>query len=196
MLAAHGFEPRCDPSGTIVLQNCPFHQIATRFTELICGMNHSLLSAAIESLGRTGLEARLEPEEGSCCVRLRSRSAGPLYREDILTLVLRRCDRERAHDSRRASWTGEWTDGRWPRGPERWPGRRRWGCCRRPSGRARTTPSTPTTPSLYDRLGGFFPIAAVVDRFSDAIIVNPKLNENPALRGEVNETHTRLASSA
>ena len=76
VLTAHGFEPRCDPSGTIVLQNCPFHQIAARFTELICGMNHSLLSAAIESLGRTGLEARLEPEEGSCCVRLRSRSAG------------------------------------------------------------------------------------------------------------------------
>ena len=75
VLTAHGFEPRCDPSGTIVLQNCPFHQIAARFTELICGMNHSLLSAAIESLGRTGLEARLEPEEGSCCVRLRSRSA-------------------------------------------------------------------------------------------------------------------------
>ena len=51
----------------------------------------------------------------------------------------------------------------------------------------------PATPSLYDRLGGFFPIAAVVDRFSDAIIVNPKLNENPALR-EWNETQaeTRL----
>jgi hemoglobin len=37
-------------------------------------------------------------------------------------------------------------------------------------------------PSLYDRLGGIFPIAAVVDRFSDAIITNPKLNENPALK--------------
>ena len=60
-------------------------------------------------------------------------------------------------------------------------------------GASATTPSTPTTPSLYDRLGGFFPIAAVVDRFSDAIIVNPKLNENPTLR-EWNETQaeTRL----
>lgn len=34
---------------------------------------------------------------------------------------------------------------------------------------------------LFDRLGGFFGIAAVVDRFSDAIIVNPALNQNPAL---------------
>ena len=60
-------------------------------------------------------------------------------------------------------------------------------------GASATTPSTPTTPSLYDRLGGFLPIAAVVDRFSDAIIVNPKLNENPALR-QWNETQaeTRL----
>jgi hemoglobin len=36
--------------------------------------------------------------------------------------------------------------------------------------------------SLYERVGGIFAIAAVVDRFSDAIITNPKLNENPALK--------------
>lgn len=35
--------------------------------------------------------------------------------------------------------------------------------------------------SLYDRVGGIFAIAGVVDRFSDAIIKNPKLNQNPAL---------------
>jgi hemoglobin len=39
-----------------------------------------------------------------------------------------------------------------------------------------------TEQSLYDRVGGIFAIAAVVDRFSDQIIVNPKLNENPALQ--------------
>ncbi len=37
-------------------------------------------------------------------------------------------------------------------------------------------------PSLYDRLGGYFGIAAVVNRFSDEIITNPVLNVNPALR--------------
>lgn len=39
--------------------------------------------------------------------------------------------------------------------------------------------------SLYDRLGGIFAIAAVVDRFSDALIDNAKvgkLSSNPALR--------------
>ena len=46
-------------------------------------------------------------------------------------------------------------------------------------------------PSLYDRLGGIFAIAAVVDRFSDAIITNPKLNENPALKAW-NETEAEF----
>ena len=46
-------------------------------------------------------------------------------------------------------------------------------------------------PSLYDRLGGIFAIAAVVNRFSDAIITNPKLNENPALKAW-NETEAAV----
>jgi hemoglobin len=45
----------------------------------------------------------------------------------------------------------------------------------------------PTMPesSLYDRLGGVFAIAAVIDRFSDAVVRNPivgKESKNPALR--------------
>ena len=39
--------------------------------------------------------------------------------------------------------------------------------------------------SLYDRLGGAFAIAAVIDKFSDALIDNPvvgKRSENPELR--------------
>jgi hemoglobin len=43
--------------------------------------------------------------------------------------------------------------------------------------------------SLYERLGGVFAIAAVVDHFSDAVVQNPivgKTSQNPALR----EWHT------
>ena len=46
-----------------------------------------------------------------------------------------------------------------------------------------------TEKSLYDRLGGVFAIAAVVDHFSDAVVQNPivgKTSKNPALR----EWHT------
>jgi hemoglobin len=44
--------------------------------------------------------------------------------------------------------------------------------------------------SLYDRLGGVFAIAAVVDHFSDAVVRNPMVgqqSQNPALR----EWHTQ-----
>ena len=44
-------------------------------------------------------------------------------------------------------------------------------------------------PTLYDRLGGVFAIAAVVDHFSDAVVQNPMVgqqSENPQLR----EWHT------
>jgi hemoglobin len=47
-----------------------------------------------------------------------------------------------------------------------------------------------TDKSLYERLGGVFAIAAVVDHFSDAVVQNPivgKISKNPALR----EWHTR-----
>lgn len=36
--------------------------------------------------------------------------------------------------------------------------------------------------SLYDRVGGVNAIAMVVDRFSDAIVKNAKLNVNPTLK--------------
>ena len=47
-----------------------------------------------------------------------------------------------------------------------------------------------TEKSLYERLGGVFAIAAVVDHFSDAVVQNPiagKTSKNPALR----EWHTQ-----
>ena len=40
-------------------------------------------------------------------------------------------------------------------------------------------------PSLYERLGGVFAIAAVIDHFSDAVVQNPVVgreSKNPALR--------------
>ena len=42
--------------------------------------------------------------------------------------------------------------------------------------------------SLYERLGGIYAIAAVVDRFSDQLLKNPKIvNANPQLK----EWHTQ-----
>jgi hypothetical protein len=38
-----------------------------------------------------------------------------------------------------------------------------------------------TKPTLYDRLGGVYSIAAVVDDFIDRVMHNPVLNANPAV---------------
>ncbi len=46
---------------------------------------------------------------------------------------------------------------------------------------AQDTTSTPDTTSLYARLGGIYPIAAVVDDFIDRLLVNDVLNANPAI---------------
>ncbi len=55
------------------------------------------------------------------------------------------------------------------------------------------TPDDAAELSLYERLGGIFAISAVVNRFSDEIIINPKLNVNPALKAwNENESDTRL----
>ena len=69
-LAEHGFEPRTEDDGTVVLHNCPFHQLAREHTELICGMNLCLMNAMLERIEDPGLEAQLEPEADQCCVQL------------------------------------------------------------------------------------------------------------------------------
>jgi predicted ArsR family transcriptional regulator len=70
VLETHGFEPWLAQDGTVVLRNCPFHQLAQQLCELICNMNLCLLHAALDNVGETGFDARLDPEEGLCCVKL------------------------------------------------------------------------------------------------------------------------------
>ena len=49
----------------------------------------------------------------------------------------------------------------------------------------------PEIPSLYDRLGGVYNIATVVDDFIDRIMVDPRLNANP----HVDEAHHRVSAA-
>ena len=48
--------------------------------------------------------------------------------------------------------------------------------------------TTEPRPSLYDRLGGVYVIAVVVDDFIDRIMADPRLNANPL----VDEAHHRV----
>src|SRR5579859_6715233 len=53
-LALQGYEPGRDGDGVIRLRNCPFHQLAERHRELICGMNLALVEGLVEGLGPGG----------------------------------------------------------------------------------------------------------------------------------------------
>ena len=68
-LTAHGYEPRRDGNG-IALANCPFHALTRESTEVVCGMNRAYLAGVLDGIGATTLEARLDPADGRCCVRL------------------------------------------------------------------------------------------------------------------------------
>ena len=48
-----------------------------------------------------------------------------------------------------------------------------------------------TVPSRYERLGGVYSIAAVVDDFIDRIMDDPRLNANP----KVDEAHHRVSKA-
>jgi hemoglobin len=52
-----------------------------------------------------------------------------------------------------------------------------------------TIPPTAADPSLYDRLGGVYNIATVVDDLIDRVMSDPRLNKNPA----VDEAHHRVS---
>jgi hemoglobin len=49
-------------------------------------------------------------------------------------------------------------------------------------------PEQSQKPTLYERLGGIYPIAVVVDDFIDRIMTDARLNANPA----VNEAHHKV----
>lgn len=69
VLEEQGFEPRLE-DGVVTLGNCPFHTLARDHTELVCGMNLSLLDGVLEGVASSGWAAGLHPTPGRCCVRM------------------------------------------------------------------------------------------------------------------------------
>jgi predicted ArsR family transcriptional regulator len=70
-LREHGFDPQPDGKRGLRLGNCPFDSLAREYTSLMCGMNHAMMSGVAHGLGVPGIEAVLDPQPGSCCVRFR-----------------------------------------------------------------------------------------------------------------------------
>jgi predicted ArsR family transcriptional regulator len=72
-----GYDPHDDGSGGLTLENCPFHTLAQRYTDLICTANLSLVEGMAAGVGdeRTPV---LEPRPGRCCVAIRTAQAAGL----------------------------------------------------------------------------------------------------------------------
>ena len=71
LLEQRGYEPAVEGNGTIGLRNCPFHRLSRSHTDLVCGLNHALLSGVLEGRGEDAERAELCPREGRCCVVIR-----------------------------------------------------------------------------------------------------------------------------
>jgi predicted ArsR family transcriptional regulator len=70
VLARLGFEPARESSTCVRLRNCPFHPLATKAPELVCGMNEAFLTGLLTSFGTPSVRAVLAPTPGECCVQL------------------------------------------------------------------------------------------------------------------------------
>jgi predicted ArsR family transcriptional regulator len=72
VLRGHGFEPYEEEEGVVALRNCPFHALAQRSPQLVCGLNQAFIDGILRGLGNQTVEAVLDPFPGRCCVKLRS----------------------------------------------------------------------------------------------------------------------------
>ncbi|HJQ46365.1 MAG TPA: transcriptional regulator [Amycolatopsis sp.] len=67
MLARHGFEPYRAEGPCVRMRNCPFHPLAERAPDLVCGLNHAFLTGYAEG---SGMRVVASPRAGECCVQL------------------------------------------------------------------------------------------------------------------------------
>jgi predicted ArsR family transcriptional regulator len=68
-LSEHGYDPAVGDT-VIRLRNCPFHHLAERHRDLVCGMNLSLIGGVIAGLRLPDWQPVLDPRPGHCCVAI------------------------------------------------------------------------------------------------------------------------------
>ncbi len=69
-LTQQGYEPSRGGDGVIRLRNCPFHQLAERHRDVVCGMNLALVEGLVAGVGADGWHPVLDPWPGHCCVAI------------------------------------------------------------------------------------------------------------------------------
>jgi predicted ArsR family transcriptional regulator len=73
-LAELGFEPRRG-RGWVRPLNCPFTLLVQQSRDLVCSLNHALVSGLLAGLGCPTLVAEADPRPDGCCVTVRGRAA-------------------------------------------------------------------------------------------------------------------------
>lgn len=67
-----GYEPASEEAA-LVLDNCPFDQMAKEHTALVCGLNVEYVDGIATGLGCQDLVTDLAPSPGRCCVCVRKK---------------------------------------------------------------------------------------------------------------------------
>lgn len=70
VLSDRGYEPYDDQLGNLRLHNCPFHRLARRSPEFVCGLNQAFVQGVLCGLEAGSLVAKLDPLPGECCVQV------------------------------------------------------------------------------------------------------------------------------
>jgi predicted ArsR family transcriptional regulator len=70
-LSACGYTPVTGDGDDIVMGNCPFHALADRHPDLVCGVNLALVEGLLDGSGDTRTACPV-PREGTCCVEIRA----------------------------------------------------------------------------------------------------------------------------
>jgi predicted ArsR family transcriptional regulator len=74
-LREQGYQPRRESPTCLRLTNCPFQPLATLATDLVCALNHRMITGLVTGLQPGVATAVLAPQPGHCCVELRANSA-------------------------------------------------------------------------------------------------------------------------
>jgi predicted ArsR family transcriptional regulator len=70
VLEQRGFEPAREAATCLRLRNCPFHPLAARAPETVCGLNLAFVAGMVDGLQAPAVVAVLDPRPGECCVEL------------------------------------------------------------------------------------------------------------------------------
>jgi predicted ArsR family transcriptional regulator len=70
LLEQYGYEPVREGPTRMRLRNCPFQPLADREPELVCAINHALLTGYLHGLEASTVRVQSDAESGWCCVQL------------------------------------------------------------------------------------------------------------------------------